>query len=58
VNGSGLRIRLIRLGGRPGCTGYGLPRGLQNETGIGKKKEDAAREQQEIRIGPVLPADG
>jgi hypothetical protein len=45
------------LGGRRGCTGCGLPRGLQDETGIGKKKEEAGREQ-EVRIGPVLPADG
>ena len=28
-------------------SGYGLPRGLQSETGIGTKKEDEVREQQE-----------
>jgi hypothetical protein len=45
------------LGRRRGRTGCRLPRGLQGETGIGRKKEEAGREQ-EVRIGPVLPADG
>jgi hypothetical protein len=53
----GLRTGLMRLGGGCGCIGCKLPRGLQDETEIGKKKEEAGREQ-EVRIGPVLPADG
>jgi hypothetical protein len=47
----------MRLGGGCGCIGCKLPRGLQDETEIGKKKEEAGREQK-VRIGPVLPADG
>jgi hypothetical protein len=34
------------LSGCAGCSGYGVPRGLQSETGIGTKKEDEVREQE------------